>query len=290
MTKIAFIGTGIMGAGMAHNLLQAGYQLTVYNRTPAKTEPLVQAGAQQADSPRQAVTAADLIISIVGDDHSSRQVWLGSDGILAGEPHPQAIAIESTTLSLSWVKELENIITETGRLRFIDSPITGGRKGAESGQLTLLVGAEADTLAAARPVMEAYSREIIHFGPPGTGTAYKLVVNLMVAAQATALAEGLLLAERAGLDLSQVLQGLTSGAVASRVVQAYAENMVRGSHEPVNFSARWLHKDATYALQMARELEQPMLMSALAGEIYRMAVADGLADQNASAIIEALRR
>lgn len=286
--KIAFLGTGIMGAGMAHNLLQAGYRLTVYNRTAAKAKPLVEAGATGAATPREAVDGADAIIAIVGDDAASRQIWLGEDGVLAGSPRPDALAIESTTLSLAWVEELHQFLAGRG-LRFIDSPVTGGRSGAENGTLTLLVGAEESALAAARPVMEAYSQNIIHFGPPGAGTAYKLVVNLMVAVQATALAEGVLLAEKAGLNLTQVAEALASGAVASPLVKAYAGRMARSEHDQVNFSARWMHKDAAYALRMATEKGQTMPTSSVAVQIFQMALAKGLSDKNLSAVIEALR-
>jgi 3-hydroxyisobutyrate dehydrogenase len=286
--KIAFLGTGIMGAGMARNLLQTGYALTVYNRTAAKTEPLVKAGAVRAATPRAAVKGADLIIAIVGDDAASRQIWLGEEGVLAGNPNPNALTIESTTLSQAWVEELHHILAERG-LRFIDSPVTGGRNGAEKGTLTLLVGAEETALAEARPVMEAYSHKIIHFGPPGAGTAYKLVVNLMVAVQATALAEGVLLAEKAGLDLAQVAEALASGAVGSPLVKAYAGRMARGEHDQVNFSARWMHKDATYALGLAAEKGQAMPTSSVAAQIFQMALSKGLADKNLSAVIEALR-
>ena len=240
---------------MAHNLLKAGHRLTVYNRTPAKVEPLVAAGATRAASPADAAAGADLIITIVGDDPSSREVWLGEQGILAAQIPSTTIAIESTTLSLEWVQELHRVLSSRG-IRFIDSPVTGGRKGAEGGTLTLLVGAEAETLAEARPVLESYSQAIIHFGPPGAGTAYKLVVNLMVAAQVTALAEGLLLAEKAGLDMEKVVEGLTSGAVASPLVKGYAERMVKGEHDQVNFSTRWMHKDAAYALRLAGSVGQ----------------------------------
>jgi 3-hydroxyisobutyrate dehydrogenase len=273
---------------MAHHLLKAGHQLTVYNRTQAKTEALVAAGAGRAASPAEAAGEAEVIIVIVGDDHSSREIWLGEKGVLAGRPRRGTIAIESTTLSLEWVQELERSLTAQ-HLRFIDSPVTGGRKGAESGSLTLLVGAEAETLAEVRPVLAAYSQEIIHFGPPGAGTAYKLVVNLMAAVQATALAEGLLLAEKAGLDMAKVVQGLTSGAVASPLVKNYAERMVLAEHDQVNFSTRWMHKDAAYALKLAYTAGQALPMSAVAVQLYQMAVNQGLADQNLSAIIEALR-
>lgn len=288
MTKIAFIGTGIMGAGMAGCLVKAGHDVTVYNRTAAKIQPLLAAGATGAATPREAVADAEVIISIVGDDPASKEVWLGAEGILAGRPQPGAIAIESTTVSLGWVKELHQAVTAAG-LRFIDCPVTGGRPGAENGRLTMLVGADEATLAAARPVLEVYSKEIIHFGPPGAGTAYKMVVNLMAAAQAAALAEGLLLAEKAGLEPEKVVQGLTSGAVGSPLVHNHAARMVKSQHEPVNFSVQWMHKDAIYALQMAADVGQAMPLSAVAAQLYRLALAKGWGDQNMSAVIEGLR-
>jgi len=288
MTKIAFVGLGIMGAGMAHNLLKAGYSLTVWNRTVAKAQPLVEVGATLADTPAAAATGADMIITIVGDDNSSRDVWLGPDGVLAGQPNPNAIAVESTTISLAWAQELHRAITKAG-LRFIDSPVTGGRNGAEGGTLTLLVGADEAVLAEARPVLDAYSQKIIHFGPPGAGTAYKLIANLMGAVHAVALGEGILMAEKAGLNMERVIEGLTSGAVAGPLINAFAQTMVDNDHDFVHFSARWMHKDATYAVKMAHELGQAIPMSAVATQIYQMALSQGLGEKNVSVVIEALR-
>jgi len=288
MTTIAFIGLGIMGAGMAHNLLKAGYQVTVYNRTTDKAQPLIKAGATLAATPAEAASEAEMIIAIVGNDDSSRAVWFGETGILAGQLRPNAIAVESTTLSLGWVQELHQAVSDAG-LRFIDSPVTGGRSGAEEGTLTLLVGAEADTLTEARPVLEAYSQRILHFGLPGAGTAYKLVVNLMAAVQNTALAEGLALAAKAGLALDTVVEALTTGAVASPLVQGNAARMVAGDHDFVSFSAKWIHKDAVYGLRMANEVEQAMPLSAVAAQVYQMALSQGLGEKNMSAVIEAVR-
>jgi 3-hydroxyisobutyrate dehydrogenase len=277
-----------MGSGMAHHLLHAGYPLTVWNRTAARAQPLVELGATLADTPAEAVTEAKVVITMLGDDQASREVWLGPDGILAGQPDPETIAIESATISLAWVQELYQTLTHA-HLRFIDCPVTGGHKGAEEGTLTLLVGADEPTLAEVRPMLETYSRHIIHFGPPGSGTAYKLVANLMGAAQTVALAEGLLLAERAGLNLDKVIEGLTNGAVASPLIKAWARPMVEQNHQEVSFSARWMHKDADYALRMAAEVGQAMPMSAVASQIYQMALGQGLGEKNVSAVIEALR-
>jgi 3-hydroxyisobutyrate dehydrogenase len=168
--------------------------------------------------------------------------------------------------------------------------VTGGRRGAADGTLTLLVGAQEADLIRARPVMDAYSQEIIHFGPVGAGTAYKLMVNSMVGVQAVALAEGLLLAEKAGLDMAQVIQALTGGAVASPIVKAYAERMVSGDHDEVtNFLARWMHKDMAYALTLAAEMGQSVPTSAAATQVFQMMQARRLADKNVTAVIETLR-
>lgn len=287
MTKIAFIGTGIMGAGMAHNLLKAGYSLTVWNRTAAKAQPLVEAGARWVTSPAAAAAEADIIISIVGDDEASREVWLGAAGVLSGQPKSGAIAIESTTISLAWVQTLHQALTGAG-LRFIDCPVTGGRTGAEEGTLTLLVGAEAEVLAAAQPVLDAYSQSILHFGPPGAGTGYKLVANLMGAVHAVALAEGILMAKKAGLNMERVVEGLTGGAVASPLVKAFAARMVNNEHDSVHFSARWMHKDAAYGVKMANDLGQAIPMSAVATQVYQMALSRGLGEKNVSVVVEAL--
>lgn len=138
--KIAFIGTGGMGSGIARNLLASGYPLTVCNRTTTKTQPLIDAGAALARTPRQAAANANVIISMVGNDQDSKDVWIGPNGVLSGNPKPNALAIESSTLSYGWIQQLESRLTPEG-LCFIDSPVTGGRDGAETGKLTLLVGA-----------------------------------------------------------------------------------------------------------------------------------------------------
>ena len=289
MSKIAFIGTGGMGQGMARCLLAAGHDLTVCNRTQSRAQPLVDAGARLAFTPRQAAQGADLIIAMVGDDGDSRDVWLGADGVLSGHPQEGALAIESTTLSFDWVLELAEAARAAG-LAFIDSPVTGGRGGAEQGTLTLLVGARDADLERARPVMETYSRSILHFGPVGAGTAYKLVVNMLVGVQAAALAEGLLLAEQVGLDMDQVVEALSGGAVASPVVKAYAPAMAAGDHEAVaHFLARWMHKDMSYALRLAAEMGQAVPTSAVATQVFQMLLSRGLAGSDVTAVIETLR-
>lgn len=288
MARIAFLGTGVMGLEMAGNLLKAGHQLTVYNRTKAKTKPLVKAGAAHAETPAKAVNEAEFIISITGDDDASRSVWLGKDGVIDGAFNPKAIAIESATLSRQWVLELDQKLRDAG-LRFIDCPVTGGPDGAQKKELTLLVGADSKTIAEAWPVLSAYAKRYILFGPVGSGTAYKILVNLMGAVQGAALAEGMAAAERAGLNLSTMVEALSSGAVASPHVKYLAERMAKGDHDRLYFSARWRHKDAAYGLKLAAELGIDMPCSAQAEKLYQKAIDQGLGDKNSSVIFELLR-
>lgn len=289
MARIAFIGTGTMGREMVLKLLEAGHDVTVFNRTAAKIDPLVAAGAGAAESPASASTNAEFIISMVGDDEASRRVWLGAGGVLEGDPDENAIAIESATLSRDWVEELAATLAARG-MGFIDCPVTGGPDGAAAGRLTLLVGADTAILEAARPVLESYGQEIIHFGKPGAGTAYKLIVNLMGAVQASAVAEGLLLAQRIGLDPDQVAAALSKGACASPMVKYIGQRMIKGNHEDIYFLARWRHKDAAYALEMARQAGLDMPTSAAAEELFRRALSEGWGDLNSSVVIDVLRK
>jgi len=289
MARIAFIGTGTMGREMVLQLLKAGHDVSVFNRTVSKVAPLIEAGAREAESPAAASQNAEFIISMVGDDECSRKVWLGPDGVLAGDLAEGAVAIESATLSRGWVEELNDTLAGRG-IPFIDCPVTGGPDGAAAGRLTLLVGADPVTLDAARAVLECYSEEIIHFGAPGAGTAYKLIVNLMGAVQAAAVAEGLVLAERAGLNPEQVAYALSNGACASPMVEYIGERMVKGNHEDIYFKARWRCKDAAYALEMARLAGLRMPTSEVATELFRRAVSEGLGDLNSSVVIDVLRK
>lgn len=289
MSKVALLGTGVMGREMGLRLLAAGHDLRVYNRTPAHAVPLIDAGAHAATSPAAAAADAEVIVSMVADDGASRAVWLGPEGALTGALRPGAIAVESATVPREWVLELDGIARAAG-LRFLDAPVTGGPDGARAGTLTVLAGGDEAVLAAAWPVLSAYAGRSLHFGPVGAGTAYKLIVNLMGAAQAAALAEGLLVAERLGLDPDTVGEALRAGAVASPLVEYLSRRMIAGAHDEVHFAARWRHKDAAYGLAQARMAGQETPVSAAAVEAFQRTLDQGLGDKNSSAVIEALRR
>lgn len=292
MQRMAVLGLGIMGSGIAHNLLKAGYPLTVYNRTKQKAQPLIDAGATWAATPSAAVEGADIVISVVGDDAASRGIWLGdgstsSPGALTSMKQ-DAIALECTTLSVGWVRELAAQAGARG-VRFVDAPMAGSKAAAAAGQLTLFVGATAELFEELHPVLAAFATTVIHFGPTGTGAMYKLINNMIAATHATALAEGIAMAEKAGLDMSTVLKTITSGAVASPIVKMKAQQMVERNHTDTNFALRWMHKDLTYALRAADELGVPLPDAALAHELLRMAMQRGWADQDFAVVAEVVR-
>jgi 3-hydroxyisobutyrate dehydrogenase len=288
MNKVAFLGLGIMGNGMAQNLLKAGFPLTVYNRTRSKAEPLVSKGAQVADTPREAAAGAQIVFSMVGDDIASKAVWLGDDGALAGA-RPDTIAIECSTLSLEWVRELADMAA-VRNMAFLDAPVTGSKDAAEAGELRLMVGGDAAVLERARPALEAVSKRIDHFGPTGAGATVKLINNLMGGVQAAVLAEGLALAERAGLDLEQVVTFIINAAPGSPLVKGKAARMAHRDYEDTQFALKWMHKDTTYALRAADTYGVPMPTLAAAREVYRIARNLGLDDADFAAVIEAVRQ
>jgi 3-hydroxyisobutyrate dehydrogenase len=287
MLNVALLGLGIMGNGIARNLLKAGFPLTVYNRTRAKAEPLAALGATVAASPHEAAAGADIVIAMVGDDHASRAVWLGEGGALAVTP-AKAVLVECSTLSLEWVRELAGRCAALD-LDFLDAPVTGSKEAAESGQLKLMVGGAAAALERARPALEAISTQIIHFGPSGAGALIKLVNNLMAATQVAVLAEGLNLAEQGGLDLAQVVPFLINAAPGSPVVKGKAQLMAARNYD-AQFALKWMHKDATYALRAADEFGVPMPTLAAAREVYQLAKGLGYGDDDFAAVFEALRQ
>jgi 3-hydroxyisobutyrate dehydrogenase len=289
MKRIAFLGLGRMGAGMAARLLATGHSLAVYNRTAARAEPLVRAGATLAPSPRAACDGADAVIAMTADDESSKAMWLGENGALGATLQPGAFAVECSTLSHAWVLELARLAGRRG-LRYLDSPVTGLPAAATSGELTLLVGANASDLAAARPLLDAIATRVFHFGTIGTGTAYKLAVNLIGAVQIASAAEGLALAERAGLDPAVVADAIATGQAASPQVVRNTRRMVLSdfTHDVV-FTPALRVKDIEYALRLADDVGVGTPFGALAREAFRRLVALGGGADHESRIIEVAR-
>src|SRR3954451_12067644 len=252
MTKVTFIGLGRMGHGMAGRYLDAGFAVAVWNRSKAKTEDLIARGARWASSPADAAMEADAIVTMVADDEASRAVWLGKDGV-ATRARPGAIAIECSTVSYNHALDLARELRRRG-LIYIDCPVTGLPDAAASGKLTLLVGAEPADLELARPFLAPLSTTVRHFGAIGSGTVYKLINNLMGAIQIAGVAEGLAIAEQAGLDMKLVLEAIETGVAASPQVIRHSRRMAARDFAGATFTSALRHKDAAYAVALAEGL------------------------------------
>jgi 3-hydroxyisobutyrate dehydrogenase len=287
--RVAFLGLGSMGSGMASRLIAAGHSLAVYYRSPARALPFTKLGARVADSPRAAAQNADIIIGMTADDESSRAMWLGESGALAASNAPDALAIECSTLSHDWVLELAALVRERG-FRYVDAPVTGLPDAAAAGTLTLLVGANSADLDASRPIFTSLATRVLHFGEVGQGTVYKLMVNLMGAVQIAAAAEGIVMAERAGLDLKLVGDAIASGQAASPQVVRNVRRFIAGEHSSgVSFTPALRLKDIEYALRLARKLGVSAEFGAVAAMFYRRLCEHGFGQDNESRIIDAVR-
>src|SRR6188472_2781343 len=274
MKKVAFIGLGRMGHGMAGRYLDNGFTVAVWNRSKAKAEDLIARGALWATSPEDAAIDADAVVTMVADDEAARAVWLGLNGA-AKTAKAGTIAIECSTVSYDHAREMGRELNARG-LIYIDCPVTGLPDAAASGKLTLLVGADAADLERARPYLTPIGSTIRHFGAVGAGTVYKLINNLMGAIQIAGLAEGLAIAEQAGLDMKLVLEALQTGVAASPQVVRHSRRMVDRNFSGATFTAALRHKDAAYAVALAESLlADAPLMGRAAVQAYDRAKANG---------------
>jgi 3-hydroxyisobutyrate dehydrogenase-like beta-hydroxyacid dehydrogenase len=288
MKRVAFIGLGRMGHGMAGRYLDAGFSVAVWNRSKAKAADLIARGARWAWSPAGAADGADAVITMVADDRASRTVWLGQDGA-ATTMKAGALAIECSTVSYQHALDMARELRSRG-LVYIDSPVTGLPDAAESGKLTLLVGADPADLENARPYLVPIATTIRHFGGVGTGTVYKLINNLMGAIQIAGIAEGLAIAEQAGLDMKLVLEAVETGVAASPQVIRHSRRMATRNFAGATFTAALRHKDAAYAVKLAESLlADPPVVGRAAVAAYERAMAHA-PDDDEGKMIEVVSR
>jgi 3-hydroxyisobutyrate dehydrogenase len=283
---VALLGLGLMGTGMARNLLRAGHPLSVYNRSRRKAEVLEAEGARVAATPREAAEGAEVVISIVADDEASRQVWLGENGALAGLASG-GLGIESSTLTVEWVRELAGAAAERG-VELLDAPVTGSKLQAAGGELLFLVGGSEAGLQRARAVLEVLGRDIVHLGPSGSGTLMKLINNFTCGVQAAALAEAAAAIEAGGLDSEVALRLLVEGAPGSPLVGRLAGRMASREYEP-HFALSLMVKDLDYARAEIGRLGVPMRTVVGARQVFIDAVEAGHGDLDVAAIVEPLR-
>ena len=285
--RVAILGLGIMGTGMANRLLSAGFPLTVYNRNREKSAPFADAGAFVAESPREASSRSEIILSMVGDDAASRGVWLGEKGALA-DARPNAVLIESSTLSGDWIQELAAKAAERG-CRFLDAPVTGTKPHAASGELVFLVGGSAEALDAARPVFSVLGRDAVHLGPVGSGSLMKLINNFVCGVQAASFAEAVAMIDAGGLDRAKAVSILTGGAPGSGIVKRMADRIAARDFTP-NFALRWMAKDIGYAIDDASKNGISLQTAAAALSVFKQAIAEGHGDEDFSAVSKSSKK
>jgi 3-hydroxyisobutyrate dehydrogenase len=285
--RIAFLGLGIMGGGMARNLLTKGFPLTVFNRNSEKSKPFVAEGARVANSPHEAAENADVIISMVADDNAARSLWLGTSGALAGA-QVGTICIECSTVSVNWVRELAAAAMQI-KCEFLDAPVTGSKNQAAAGELNFLVGGDSATLEKVRPVLVAMSKTATLLGPVGSGALVKLINNFVCGVQIASLAEALVMIERSGLDRARALEVLANGAPGSPLFKAVSARMTTPDFTP-NFLLRLMAKDLGYAIQEGGKLSVELATAAAALEDFHRAIAAGHGDKDIAAIVEPMRK
>lgn len=286
MMKTAFLGLGIMGAGMAARLIGAGFEVAVWNRSVEKAEPLRVLGAHIAASPAEAASGAQIVVAMLADDTVSRQVWAGLEGALTTMA-PGSVAVDSSTLTGPWVRELATLAAARG-VAFLEAPVTGSRDQAAQGTLRFLLGGEEAAIAAACPALEAMGSAMVHLGPVGSAATVKLANNFLCGVQAAALAEALALLEKSGLDMEQAFPILAEGAPGSPLVKAVGRRMLERAYTP-HFFVPLMAKDLAYAQGALNEAGITSAIAVAARQRFLDAEEAGQGQRDIAAIIETMR-
>jgi len=285
--RVGFIGLGLMGTPISLNLLKAGFELSVWNRTAAKTQPLVAAGAVRAESIGQLTRTSDVVITMVTDAAASESVICGKDGVLE---HGRAGLILVDMASIA--PEMSRSIAERARqrgVRMLDAPVTGNPKVAEAGKLGVMIGGDKETVDHVRPLLEKVAAVIVHAGPAGAGSTLKLINNLIMAVAIEAVAEGLVFARKAGIDPDCVRQITTVGGARTAAMETRGSRMVAHDFSP-HFSTNNMHKDLSTALRLADSLGAAAPTAAAALEVLRSAKAQGKGSMDSAVVYAVLEQ
>ena len=289
MAKVAFIGLGVMGYPMARHLAQrGGHDVTVFNRTGAKAAKWVaEYGGQQAQTAKAAAEGADYVFTCVGNDDDLRGVTLGPDGAFSGM-RPGSVYIDNTTASAIVARELYAAAKARG-FSSLDAPVSGGQAGAENGQLTVMVGGDADTFEQAKPVIASFAKMVGLLGPAGSGQLTKMVNQICIAGLVQGLAEGIHFAKTAGLDVEQVIGVISKGAAQSWQMENRYKTMAAGEFN-FGFAVDWMRKDLAIALEEARKNGAKLPVSALVDQFYAEVQAMGGRRWDTSSLVARLQR
>ena len=283
--KVGFIGLGIMGRGMAANLLAKGFDVTVWNRTASRADGLVEAGAARAESPAAVARDCPIVITCVSDTPDVEAVVLGSGGVLEGVA-PGSLVIDCSTISPQATLEIAKALEAKGA-SMLDAPISGGSEGAEKGTLSIMVGGRAEDFERARPCLEAMGTTITHVGAQGAGQTVKLVNQILVVGNCVAMCEALLFAQAGGVDLQKTFDAISQGAAGSWMFTNRAPQIIRRDWSP-GFMVSLQQKDLRLVLAAADEMGVPIPVTAQIFNLYRTLEARGLHEEGNHALIKAL--
>ena len=285
MANLGFVGLGVMGSRMVKRLLDAGHDVTGYNRTRAKAQRLLDAGMKWADSPRAAAEAADVVFSMIANNTALRAVTEGEDGIVAGLS-PGKIYVEMSTVSPAAIRELAKQVAAKGA-EMLDAPVSGSSITLEEGKLSFMVGGALKTFEKVLPLLQAIGPKATHVGANGLAAAMKIATNLSLAVQMLAFSEGLLLAEKSGIARQSAVEVLLNSVIASPMVK-YRGPFVLKMPDEVIFDVNMMQKDLLLALEMGRQLAVPLPTTAATNQMLTAARAMGLADKDFAILFEAL--
>jgi len=284
--RIGFIGLGTMGAAMAANIRRAGFEVTGWNRTPGRAGELVELGGREAATPADAAQQSDVVVVCVSDTPDVEAVLFGPDGVADGLA-AGALVVDCSTISPSATADFARRLRERGA-GLVDAPVSGGSEGAKQATLTIFVGGEPGDVERARPVLEAMGRTITHFGPSGSGQAVKAINQVVLAGAYLGVAEGIVLALKAGLDPQAVVGALGGGAARSWVLENRSGRMIDNAY-PLGFRTALHSKDLAIALEMARSLGATLPHPGLAPQLEAGLVARGHGDEDMSNLARSIR-
>jgi 3-hydroxyisobutyrate dehydrogenase len=285
--RVGFIGLGIMGSGMTHNLLRASVDLTVYNRSPERMQPLANAGAATAASPAALAAAVDVVFLCVSDTPDVEQVLFGEESVLQGAKSG-SLVVDMSTISPAATRQFAERLAERG-VAMIDAPVSGGSEGAAKGTLSIMVGGDAADVERARPYLEAMGSTITHLGPIGSGQSCKLVNQILVVVNMLATAEALVFAEASGLDLERTLEAVVGGAAGSWMLANRGPQAIRRDWRP-GFTIDLQQKDLRLVLEAADQTGAPVLATSTVFQLYRTLQREGLGAEGNHALLKALER
>lgn len=285
MERLGFIGLGIMGRGMAANLVKAGFEVHVWNRTPSKMKHLTDLGAEAAASPADVAQRSDVIFLCVSDTPDVEQVILGEGGLL-GSAHQGSLVVDMSTINPSSSQMIASRLRDAG-IHMLDAPVSGGSEGAEAGTLAIMVGGDADQVERAMPYLKVLGNRIIHVGGHGHGHLAKLVNQILVVGHALAMSEALLFAQAGGLDLEKTMEAVSGGAAASWMLSHRGPQILARDWRP-GFTIDLQQKDVRLALAQAETMRVPLLATGLIHELYGTLQRAGLGGEGNHALIKAL--